>query len=128
MVATGRGADTCSLPKQGGSMRRPLILAAVIATAAALAGPVSTASADSWLHKWSYLHFPSISRDSDSIERTIHFSRGLYRWRLFMAHWSDPKHPVVKVRRIRLGGGDYLWQETLNPSTGYNYRHGSGLW
>jgi hypothetical protein len=112
-------------------MRRMIAaLTAIIATATTVfvVGPVSTASADSWNHTWSYLHYPSQTDDNQCLERTIRFARGLYRWRLFMAHWAHTDNPRVKVRRLRLSGGTYLWQECVRATTGRFYEHSSGLW
>jgi hypothetical protein len=38
------------------------------------------------------------------------------------------RYPRVKVRRLRLRGGTYLWQECVRATTGRFYEHSSGLW
>jgi hypothetical protein len=108
-------------------MRRAVVaLTAVMATA--LAGPVATASADSWNHTWSYLHWPSDPKYGECVYRDIWFARGTYRWRLFMAHWAHTDSPTVKVRRLRLNGGWYSWYDCVSAVMySRHYLHRSGL-
>jgi hypothetical protein len=98
-----------------------LALACVVASLAALgslAGPVSSASAHTWHHRWSYLHFPAPSNFVQCVaSRRIRLARGAYRWRAFVLHRAHPNDQGhTKLSTVRVGGGRYLWNDCLKPA------------
>lgn len=91
------------------------LVAACIAALGSLAGPVSSASASTWHHRWSYLHFPANPRVQLPCvpTRRIYLAAGRYRWRIFSYHWAHPKHPSDNTRVVRLARGWYRWDDCL---------------
>jgi hypothetical protein len=96
-------------------IRITLALAFAVASLGSLAGPVSSASAHTWHHRWSYLHFPASSNFVQCVPpRRIHLAGGRYVWRAFTYHWAHPNNPRdTWTTGPRLGGGWYLWNDCL---------------
>ena len=100
------------------------LIAAVLASAGALSA-AAPASATTYHHTWSYLHFPP--READAIAmrpRTITLN-GTYRWRAFSAHWAHQDRPRAIPRIVKLHGR-YEWNDSFYISDGH-YRHYSSL-
>jgi hypothetical protein len=102
-------------------MRITLALAFVVASLVALgslAGPVSTASAHTWNHRYSELIVPSPT--SDFIEcvptRRIHLAGGQYRFHAFIHHTGHrPINRDTWTTHPRLDGGWYHWRSCIAP-------------
>jgi hypothetical protein len=100
----------------------------VTVAALAAAGSLSTAataSATTYHHTQTYLHFPPRDKDAVSMtDRTMRLN-GTYRWRAFSAHWAHEDRPTAIPRIVRLHG-TYTWHDGWWISDGH-YRHYSSL-
>jgi hypothetical protein len=101
-------------------IRLTLALAFVVTSLAALgslAGPVSTASAHTWHHRYSRLIVPAPTNFVACVRtRRIHLAGGQYRFHAFIHHTGHrPINRDTWTTGPRLGGGWYLWDDCLTP-------------
>ena len=93
----------------------------MIGAALVLAISAAPASATTWHHTWSYLHFPARKADAGAIPpRTITLN-GRYLWRGFIAHWAHTDQPRLESRTPRLRGR-YTWSDRLRAINGMYQR------
>jgi hypothetical protein len=84
------------------------LAAASIAALGSLAGPISSASAITSSHKWSYLHFPPWQQRGECLPARSLQLNGTYRWRAYTTHWAHPRDPAWAAR-LRPLRGRYSW-------------------
>jgi hypothetical protein len=99
-------------------LRATSLAVALTAAGFAVAGSLSVAapaSATTWNHKWSYLHFPARPHAGEpNPSRTLTLN-GTYRWRAFSAHWAHTDYPRATSRTVRLHGR-YRWTDDLRQA------------
>ena len=85
-----------------------LVTASIVALGS-LGGPVSSASATSWIRDDDYLHFPPWRPNFREClpARTLKLD-GRYRWRSYTMHWAHRDDPNWHQRFPRLRGR-YSW-------------------
>jgi hypothetical protein len=99
------------------------VTVAALASAASLSA-AAPASATTWHHTQTYLHFPPRSADAVSMRpRTITLN-GTYRWRAFTAHTAHEDRPRAIPRIVTLHGR-YEWHDAFYISDGHYRRYSS---
>jgi hypothetical protein len=106
-------------------MRRFLLLSVAALVTAEFSVSAAPASATTWHHKWSYLHFPARLDDGGYMPWRTLTLNGTYRWRMFVAHRAHQDQPRVKSRTVRLHGR-YRWGDALLARQG-TYQQSSHL-
>jgi hypothetical protein len=95
-----------------------LVVASIVALGS-LAGAVSSASATTWSHTQTYLHFPPWSSGRHCLPARFLQLNGTYEWRAYFTHWAHRDNPFWEGRRVRLRGryGWFVCRQHLR--TGY---------
>jgi hypothetical protein len=97
------------------------MIGAAFVAAVVLAIAAAPASATTWHHTWSRLHFPAREADAGSMPSRTITLKGRYRWRSFIAHAAHTNQPTVDTRTPRLYGR-YLWSDGLRAVNGMYQR------
>jgi hypothetical protein len=107
--------------------RRISALATALAAMALLAVAATPASADTWHHRWTYLHFPATGNHYFA-DRILTLN-GTYHWTIFGQRWSAG--PAERTRTVKLAGRyrmiDTLERYQVDGKWARGYRHYAAL-
>jgi hypothetical protein len=109
-------------------VRITFLTVGVLAMAASVVGPTVLASADGYNGGWAYLRFDPPGGFQKCTYRDITLAAGLYRWRVYTAHWAHTTQGERKTatRQIWLRAGRYVWTNCIESGP-HEYIHMSWL-